>query len=58
MAHLFRAHELLAYRLATIHNVTWTLNLLRRLRVSLADGSFADLRERVVGSFERSSGGV
>ena len=58
VAHLFRAHELLAYRLATIHNVTWTLNLLRRLRASLADGSFADLRERVVGSFERSSGGV
>ena len=42
LAHLFRARELLAYRLATLHNVTWTLSLLRRLRASLADGSFAD----------------
>ena len=44
VAHLFRARELLAYRLATIHNVTWTLELMRRLRVSLADGTFADAR--------------
>jgi queuine tRNA-ribosyltransferase len=54
LAHLFRAHELLAYRLATIHNVTWTLDLLGRLRASLADGSFGDLRSRVARSFERS----
>ena len=33
VAHLFRARELLAYRLATVHNVTWTLELMRRLRV-------------------------
>ena len=43
LAHLFRARELLAYRLATVHNVTWTLELMRRLRASLADGSFAQL---------------
>ena len=54
LAHLFRARELLAYRLATIHNVTWTLELLRRLRASLADGSFADLRRRISGAFDRS----
>jgi queuine tRNA-ribosyltransferase len=53
LAHLFRARELLAYRLATLHNVTWTLELMRRLRVSLRDGSFADLRERVAGAFAR-----
>ena len=54
LAHLFRARELLAYRLATLHNVTWTLNLLRRLRASLADGSFAVLRERIDGGFGRA----
>ncbi|MBA2266137.1 MAG: tRNA guanosine(34) transglycosylase Tgt, partial [Chloroflexi bacterium] len=43
IAHLFRARELLAYRLATIHNVTWTLALLGQLRASLVDGSFAML---------------
>jgi queuine tRNA-ribosyltransferase len=55
LAHLFRARELLAYRLATLHNVTWTLELMRRLRASLADGSFADLRVRTVGAFGRAS---
>jgi queuine tRNA-ribosyltransferase len=55
LAHLFRARELLAYRLATIHNVTWTLELMRRLRASLADGSFAELRQRISGAFARTA---
>jgi queuine tRNA-ribosyltransferase len=55
VAHLFRARELLAYRLATLHNVTWTLELMRRLRASLVDGSFDALRERVLTSFARPS---
>ena len=53
LAHLFRARELLAYRLATLHNVTWTLTLLRRLRASLADGTFADLQATVELAFAR-----
>ncbi|HEX7171545.1 MAG TPA: tRNA guanosine(34) transglycosylase Tgt [Candidatus Limnocylindria bacterium] len=55
LAHLFRARELLAYRLASVHNVTWTLELLRRLRASLADGSFADLADVVGAAFKRPS---
>jgi queuine tRNA-ribosyltransferase len=55
LAHLFRARELLAYRLATVHNVTWTLALLRRLRASLADGSFGDLRARLEVGFRRDA---
>jgi queuine tRNA-ribosyltransferase len=54
LAHLFRARELLAYRLATVHNVTWTLELMRRLRSSLADGSFGVLRAAVEASFHRT----
>jgi queuine tRNA-ribosyltransferase len=53
LAHLFRAGELLAYRLASVHNVTWTLELMRRLRVSLQDGSFHVLRDRVDASYAR-----
>ena len=53
LAHLFRARELLAYRLATLHNVTWTLQLLRRLRASLSDGSFARLADAIHGAFAR-----
>jgi queuine tRNA-ribosyltransferase len=53
LAHLFRARELLAYRLATLHNVTWTLDLLRRLRESLVHGSFEVLRTQVTAAFAR-----
>jgi queuine tRNA-ribosyltransferase len=53
LAHLFRARELLAYRLASIHNVTWTLALMGRLRASLADGTFAALRDEVTTAFAR-----
>ncbi len=55
LAHLFRARELLAYRLASVHNVTWTLELMRRLRASLVDGSFQALRGRIVEGFRRAS---
>lgn len=47
LAHLFRAEELLAYRLATVHNLTYTLDLMRGIRAALADGSFASLRDAV-----------
>jgi queuine tRNA-ribosyltransferase len=51
LAHLFRAEELLAYRLATVHNLTYTLDLMRGIRAALADGSFASLRDTVQGRY-------
>ena len=51
LAHLFRAEELLAYRLATVHNVTWTISLLRRLRSSLEEGTFGALRSSIETAF-------
>ena len=56
LAHLFRAEELLAYRLSSVHNVTYTLNLMRRIRAALADGSFASLREVVAAQFRTPAG--
>ena len=57
IAHLFRAKELLAYRLATCHNLTFTLDFMARIRMSIRSGSFpADMPElrlragRVIGS--------
>jgi len=47
LAHLFRAEELLGYRLATVHNLTYTLDLMRGIRAALADGSYASLRDTV-----------
>jgi queuine tRNA-ribosyltransferase len=40
VAHLFRARELLAYRLATCHNLTFTLDFMGRIRAELAAGTF------------------
>jgi queuine tRNA-ribosyltransferase len=40
LAHLFRARELLAYRLATCHNLTFTLDFMARVRASIQAGTF------------------
>ena len=40
LAHLFRAKELLAYRLATCHNLTFTLDFMARIRAALRAGTF------------------
>lgn len=54
LAHLFRAEELLAYRLASVHNVTYTLGLMRGIRTALDDGSFGALREAVTAQYARA----
>jgi queuine tRNA-ribosyltransferase len=51
LAHLFRSEELLAYRLASVHNVTYTLGLMRQIREAVADGSFASLRDAVTAHY-------
>ena len=51
LAHLFRAGELLAYRLSSLHNVTYTQDLMRRIRVALDQGSFGTLREAVMAQY-------
>src|SRR5258708_21925103 len=40
VAHLLRARELLAYRLATCHNLTFTLDFMTRVRTALRSGTF------------------
>ena len=42
IAHLFRARELLAYRLATVHNLTFTLDFMARIRAAIAAARFAE----------------
>jgi queuine tRNA-ribosyltransferase len=39
LAHLFRADELLAYRLATVHNLTFILDFMARIRAALRAGT-------------------
>jgi queuine tRNA-ribosyltransferase len=50
LAHLFRAKELLGYRMATLHNLTFTLDFMARIRAAIAGGrlpeSMAELQAR------------
>ena len=59
LAHLFRAEELLAYRLATCHNLTFTLDFMAEIRFALRSGTFSkrmpELRARALPSRLRAS---
>jgi queuine tRNA-ribosyltransferase len=59
LAHLFRAEELLAYRLATCHNLTFTLDFMAEIRFALRSGTFVErmpeLRARALPSRLRAS---
>jgi queuine tRNA-ribosyltransferase len=59
LAHLFRAEELLAYRLATCHNLTFTLDFMAEIRSALRSGTLSErlpeLRARALPSRTRAS---
>jgi queuine tRNA-ribosyltransferase len=46
LRHLFLARELLAYRLLSLHNLTFYLGLMAAMRRAVADGAFAPFRSR------------
>lgn len=47
--HLFRARELLGYRLATIHNIYSMQRLVSDIRTSLENGTYAKLKRKFLG---------
>jgi len=49
--HLFRAEELLGYRLASLHNVRWTIKLVEEMRGAIREGSFAGYRETFLAGY-------
>ncbi len=49
--HLFKAKEMLGSTLATIHNERFIVRLVDRIRASVIDGTFAELRDEVLGRF-------
>lgn len=49
--HLFKAKEMLASTLCTIHNERFTVRLVDRIRESIGDGTFAELRDETLGRF-------
>ena len=49
--HLFKAKEMLASTLATIHNERFTVRLVDQIRESLADGEFDAFRAEFLGRY-------
>ncbi|MDD5288846.1 MAG: tRNA guanosine(34) transglycosylase Tgt [Dehalococcoidales bacterium] len=50
--HLFRSKELLAYRLATIHNLAFMSNLVKSVRNTILDGTFDELRREFLSKYQ------
>jgi queuine tRNA-ribosyltransferase len=55
LRHLFMSGELLAYRLLTLHNVTFFLRLMREMRSAIAEGVFGPFQARFFARYAVSS---
>jgi queuine tRNA-ribosyltransferase len=51
--HLFRAGELSALRLASLHNVAFLIKLMRKIRQSITDGTFLQEKRKFFASYRR-----
>jgi len=50
--HLFQVGEPTAARLVSLHNISWTLQLMDRMKTAIANGTFASLRRDVLSVWE------
>ncbi|MBI3634807.1 MAG: tRNA-guanine transglycosylase, partial [Candidatus Rokubacteria bacterium] len=55
LRHLFMSDELLAYRLLTLHNVTFFLGLMADMRTAIVTASFSAFRTRFFARYAVSS---
>ena len=53
ISHLYRAKEMLSHTLISIHNERFIVRLVDRMRSAIADGTFWDLKEEVLGNYYR-----
>jgi len=54
--HLIKAEEILGLRLITLHNLHFYLDLVRRARSAIEDGTFAELRAQFVAGYKIRDG--
>ncbi|CAN5404472.1 tRNA guanosine(34) transglycosylase Tgt [soil metagenome] len=55
LRHLYKAGEITALRLGTIHNVHFMLDLMRQIRARLAAGTFAEFRATFLARYQMSN---
>jgi queuine tRNA-ribosyltransferase len=54
LSHLFRSKEILGATLASIHNLYFTVNLVKSIRGSMLDGSFFEFKKRFIGRYYKN----
>jgi queuine tRNA-ribosyltransferase len=52
LSHLFRANEMYAATLASIHNVHFLVHLVARIRQAIIDGTYAELKEKFLKGYK------
>ena len=52
LSHLFRSGELTSHRLLSIHNIRFLTRMMERVRQSIQDGTFADLKKEIEESYK------
>ena len=52
LRHLFVSHELLSYRLNSLHNLTYYLSLVTEARKAIVEGCFQELYQRVCACYQ------
>ncbi|MFQ5987329.1 MAG: tRNA guanosine(34) transglycosylase Tgt [Dehalococcoidia bacterium] len=50
--HLFKCEELLAYRLATLHNLRFVIRLMEEMRKHILDGTFLSFKDSFFANYE------
>lgn len=55
LRHLFKLNEILALRMASLHNVTFYLSLMDRIRTEISAGTFASWSQEFLAGLEESS---
>ena len=50
--HLFKAEEIFALRLLTIHNLYFLLNFTKQIRQAIAEDRFPEFRERFLQNYQ------
>lgn len=53
IAHLFHGKEMLAGTLASIHNLYFIVNLVKKIRQSILDGNFSEFQESFLKEYEK-----
>lgn len=55
LRHLYRAHELLSYRLNSLHNLTYFLNLVRQARIAIREKSYGKFLDGIAALYPQEA---